>query len=259
MTGLGGGEAIAKMLQATKRLVDALVGRGAPRVREMHQEFPHEIRGGLERVTHKEEQIVSELDRSGPHEANEPGERPRTPEQGTEKDRLADRVETRYVSQTDPLFEPVLEALAKEYSERYGDTLLGLGYPGSTTPEVLAHLKRHPAKSLEPPHGRMLVLVDPNGTTVASGGFQRFDSETAELKRMWTSEKYRRQGLARKVIFELEAAAREHGYRRLYLTTGPKQPEAIALYRANGFSQITDSRGAEARDKGLIPFEKPLS
>ncbi|MCX0275604.1 hypothetical protein NLM24_34005 [Nocardia zapadnayensis] len=66
MTGLGGGEAIAKMLQATKRLVDALVGRGAPRVSEMHHEFPHEIRGGLERVKHKEEQIVSEFDRIGP-------------------------------------------------------------------------------------------------------------------------------------------------------------------------------------------------
>ena len=66
MTRLGGGETIAKMLQATKRLVDTLVGRGAPRISEMHREFPHELRGGLERLTQKESRIASEFDRGGP-------------------------------------------------------------------------------------------------------------------------------------------------------------------------------------------------
>nr|WP_139795478.1 GNAT family N-acetyltransferase [Nocardia donostiensis] len=187
------------------------------------------------------------------------GEGAGLPDRPHAPDRLANQVQVRQVSQADPLFEPVLEALAREYSERYGDKLLGLGYPGSSPSEVLAHLKRHPAESLEPPHGTMLVLVDRHGRVVASGGIQRFDHETAELKRMWTSEKHRRQGLARKVISELEAAARQHGYQRLYLTTGPAQPEAIALYRAADFSEITDRRGAEARANGLIPFEKPLA
>ncbi|MEV3960215.1 hypothetical protein AB0M34_04830 [Nocardia sp. NPDC050193] len=64
MTVLGGGEAIARMLQATKRLVDALVGRGAPRVSELHHEFPHEIRHGLRQVTQKDKPI--EFDKIGP-------------------------------------------------------------------------------------------------------------------------------------------------------------------------------------------------
>lgn len=66
MTGLGGGEAIAKMLQAAKHLVDILAGKAGPRVNQDHHEFPHRIRDGLERTTRSSEQAISELDRIGP-------------------------------------------------------------------------------------------------------------------------------------------------------------------------------------------------
>lgn len=66
MTGLGGGEAIAKMLQAAKRVVDALAGKAGPKASQDHHEFPHRIREGLERTTHNNEQLASELDRIGP-------------------------------------------------------------------------------------------------------------------------------------------------------------------------------------------------
>ena len=59
MDGLGGGEIIAKMLQATKRLANALFDRGAPRISEIHHEFPRKIRGGVERAMHEEDQAVS--------------------------------------------------------------------------------------------------------------------------------------------------------------------------------------------------------
>jgi GNAT superfamily N-acetyltransferase len=51
-----------------------------------------------------------------------------------------------------------------------------------------------------------------------------------ELKRIWTDSSLRRQGLARRVLVELEAEARRRGYTRVFLGTGPRQPEATALY-----------------------------
>ncbi|WP_157228704.1 hypothetical protein [Nocardia brevicatena] len=66
MGGLGGGEAIARMRQAAKRLADALADRGASLLSGMHRKFPDEVRGGLERTTHTDERLASEFDRIGP-------------------------------------------------------------------------------------------------------------------------------------------------------------------------------------------------
>jgi ribosomal protein S18 acetylase RimI-like enzyme len=40
------------------------------------------------------------------------------------------------------------------------------------------------------------------------------------------------------VLIELEAEARRLGVRRLVLETGPRQPEALALYKGAGFAEI---------------------
>jgi hypothetical protein len=37
---------------------------------------------------------------------------------------------------------------------------------------------------------------------------------------------------------EIESRARDLGYSTLYLETGPAQPEALALYRTNGWIEI---------------------
>ncbi|MEU4762123.1 GNAT family N-acetyltransferase [Actinosynnema sp. NPDC023794] len=77
----------------------------------------------------------------------------------------------------------------------------------------------------------------------------------AELKRIWTHSRHRRRGLARRVLAELEREAVRFGYARLYLTTGPRQPEARALYLATGYTPLFDLT-AEALP--LLPFEKDL-
>ena len=46
------------------------------------------------------------------------------------------------------------------------------------------------------------------GETMAGGAFKRYDDRTAEFKRIWTRRDLRRQGLARKLLVELEAQAR---------------------------------------------------
>jgi GNAT superfamily N-acetyltransferase len=61
----------------------------------------------------------------------------------------------------------------------------------------------------------------------------------AEIKRMYVRDLHRRRGLARLILTELERSAREAGVRRLVLATGSAQPEAISMYRATGYTDIT--------------------
>jgi GNAT superfamily N-acetyltransferase len=73
---------------------------------------------------------------------------------------------------------------------------------------------------------------------VTGGAFRRFDAETAELKRIWTDRAHRRRGYARALLAALEAETATRGYRRLYLITGNRQPEAEALYDATGYTRV---------------------
>ncbi|MER8183699.1 GNAT family N-acetyltransferase [Kitasatospora sp. NPDC094015] len=126
----------------------------------------------------------------------------------------------------DPLTEPLVRELTHEYVTRYG--------PGGH-----AEMARYPAAEFAPPHGLLLLLLE-DGRPVAGGAYRRADGRTAELKRMWTHSAHRRRGLARRVLAELERAAAAAGYRRIVLTTGPRQPEAKALYLATGYTPLFD-------------------
>jgi GNAT superfamily N-acetyltransferase len=127
----------------------------------------------------------------------------------------------------DALAQPLLAELAVEYADRYG----------ITPPTVLAWLKDNPGDEFAPPDGGMLIgLLD--GRPVTGGGFRRFDAETAELKRIWTDSEHRRRGYAMALLAELEAEIAARGYRKVYLMTGDRQPEAEELYRATGYTRL---------------------
>jgi GNAT superfamily N-acetyltransferase len=126
----------------------------------------------------------------------------------------------------DPLAQPLLAELAVEYAQRYGGT-----------PRAhLAWLPVPPAE-LAPPDGGLLIGVL-DGVPVTGGAFLRFDAETAELKRVWTDRAHRRRGYAKALLAALEAETAARGYRRLYLITGNRQPEAEALYDATGYTRV---------------------
>ncbi|WP_255768776.1 GNAT family N-acetyltransferase [Pseudarthrobacter sulfonivorans] len=131
----------------------------------------------------------------------------------------------------DPRVRPLLDELAVEYDTRYGDRL-GRG-------AAAEELNRYPASEFEGQGGALLVIQE-RGQSVAGGAFRRYDADTAEFKRIWTHSEHRRRGLARLVLAELEALATRRGYRRVYLTTGPRQPEAKHLYLAAGYEAQFD-------------------
>jgi GNAT superfamily N-acetyltransferase len=151
------------------------------------------------------------------------------------------------VGQHDPLAEPLLAELAVEYADRYG----------GSADAVLAWLRKFPSAEFAAPGGGLLIgLLD--GQPVTGGAFRRFDAETAELKRIWTDSRYRRQGHAKALLAELEKQIAARGYRRVYLTTGDRQPEAEALYLAAGYLRLAEPLPAEG-EVYPIAFRKSLS
>ncbi|MGV9743820.1 GNAT family N-acetyltransferase [Rhodococcus zopfii] len=154
------------------------------------------------------------------------------------------RIQVHHVAQNDPLALPLLTELAVEYSTRYERPF----------EEQFDALTTHPGEEFAPPHGALLVLAE-DGEPVAGGAFRRYDEHTAELKRIWTSSRHRRRGLGRIVLDELEAEAVRRGYTRIYLTTGGRQPEAVALYLAAGYTALFDP-AVPAEEIGPHPFEK---
>ncbi|MEV0383438.1 GNAT family N-acetyltransferase [Nonomuraea sp. NPDC050643] len=149
--------------------------------------------------------------------------------------------DVRLVRMSDPAAAPLLSGLSLEYTSRYG---------------VNDELTRYAEAEFEPPHGAFLIVVS-DGETVAGGAFRRHDATTAELKRVWTHPRHRRSGLGRLVVRELEREARDRGYRRVCLTTGPRQPEAVRLYLASGYDPRFDL--ADRPTRGPLGFVKELA
>ena len=73
---------------------------------------------------------------------------------------------------------------------------------------------------------------------VGCGAVRRVDGPVAEIKRMYVAPSARGRGVGRQILDALETEARRLGVTRLVLETGPRQPEAIALYARAGFSHV---------------------
>jgi SAM-dependent methyltransferase len=90
---------------------------------------------------------------------------------------------------------------------------------------------------LAPPKGVWLVAYL-GGRPVGCGGLQRLDGETGEVRRIFLDQAARSRGVGRALLGELEQHARRLGYLRVRLTTGDGQPEALGLFRSEGYGEI---------------------
>ncbi|MHC5306485.1 GNAT family N-acetyltransferase [Bartonella sp. LJL80] len=154
-----------------------------------------------------------------------------------------------YTTTDDPKAKPLRDALLHEYDSRYGTFYDEQG--------AAAELDRYPPAAFSPPTGNFLLLMR-GDETIGGGAFKFFDQQTAELKRIWTADRYRRQGLAARILAELENQAALQGYHRLYLTTGFRQPEAVGLYLKHGYTNLFDLQGDWEAYRHL-PFEKDIT
>jgi GNAT superfamily N-acetyltransferase len=93
-----------------------------------------------------------------------------------------------------------------------------------------------------PPTGTFLVIYA-DGKPVAGGGVKRDEDGVAEIKRMYVKPAARGRGLGRRLLDELEEAARSLGYARIRLDTGARQPHAQAMYERAGYHPIGNYNG----------------
>lgn len=133
----------------------------------------------------------------------------------------------------------LIERLQRDYVTRYGGM--------DETPVEPAQFA--------PPYGLFLVGYL-RGAPVACGGWRARERD-AELKRMYVVPSARGRGLARAMLAELERTARADGRARMVLETGMRQPEAIALYRAAGYTGIPKF-GFYAEAAGSVHLGKVL-
>jgi putative acetyltransferase len=83
------------------------------------------------------------------------------------------------------------------------------------------------------PHMRFF-LARLDGAAVGCGGVALF-ADYAEVKRMYTRQEARGQGVAKALLRRIEEEARLAGAPVLYAETGTYQREAIGLYQRMGF------------------------
>ena len=94
--------------------------------------------------------------------------------------------ELRLTGGDDPKFRAMVRKLDQEYVDRFGETAL----------------QYRPYNTLEKIEAACLLIVD--GTPAACGAIQPLDEDTAELKRVYVLPEFRRRGLARQVVEQLE-------------------------------------------------------
>ena len=106
----------------------------------------------------------------------------------------------------------------------------------------------------------VLVARDEDGTAIGCGALRGLAAGVAELKRMYVVPTARGRGVSKALLAALEDEARRRGWTTLRLETGPRQPEAIALYTRAGYGPIEAFGAYVTEDAGdSLFFERALA
>ncbi|MGK9050975.1 GNAT family N-acetyltransferase [Neorhizobium petrolearium] len=111
--------------------------------------------------------------------------------------------------------------------------------------------------SLEEP-GVSFFVARSSAAVLGCCALVKADDGTAEIKRMFVDEAARGLKLGRRLMDAIVKRSRELGLSAIRLETGIRQPEAIGLYRAYGFTEIGPF-GNYRPDPLSIFMEKKLS
>ena len=133
------------------------------------------------------------------------------------------RVEIRREDLLSPISQQLILALNTELEDRY--------------PEDGANFFRLDAEEVSEGRGGFFV-ANIGDKAVGCGAVRRLEPGLVEIKRMYVDPNVRGRRVGRRILDVLEAESRKLGARRIVLETGPRQPEAIALYTHAGFTEI---------------------
>jgi GNAT superfamily N-acetyltransferase len=102
-----------------------------------------------------------------------------------------------------------------------------------------------------------VVLLMENNKAIACGSFKEYESQVAEMKRVFVKKDYRKRGLSKLIIKELEAKAKANGYTKLILETGKQLKTAIITYKSYGYT-IRNNFGQYENMPDSVCMEKVL-
>lgn len=78
------------------------------------------------------------------------------------------------------------------------------------------------------------ILLKEDNKTIACGGFRRIDSDTVEMKRVYS----RKRGYGSSIVKKLEEDAKTLGYRKIILSTRRVNSIAVNFYIKLGYIEI---------------------
>jgi len=104
---------------------------------------------------------------------------------------------------------------------------------------------------------RDVIITYNQNELVGCASYKKYEQDIAELKRVFVKTAYRGQGIARKMLDELESRAREQGYKTMILETGEVLAASMNLYRSSGY-EITENYGQYAGMAVSICMKKSL-
>lgn len=142
----------------------------------------------------------------------------------------------------DPKAQIALQSYYRELGERLNQ---GFDVSLSADPEACAMIA---------PRGAFFIIEN-DGAILGCGGLKGTDKGYAEIKRVWITPSARGFGLAKEMMEQLEAKARELGIQKLRLDSNSALHEAITLYRKSGWTEIDRFNDDPYPDHF---FEKPL-
>lgn len=96
--------------------------------------------------------------------------------------------------------------------------------------------------------GAEIVVVEADGTIVATGILVPDDAGTGRIMRMSVAGAHRRQGLARRIVEELIGRAHRSGMSEVRVLADTPWTSAVELYRACGFTEI----GSDGKDTHFV-------
>lgn len=132
--------------------------------------------------------------------------------------------------------DPPAQACLAAYFNLLAQVIPGLAPPG---------LPLYDAADYRPPSGAFR-LARRGGQTLGCVSLRAHAPGMAEVKRLWIAPEARGQGLARRLMQDIETRARAIGYTRLVLDTNAALPAAIALYESSGWATIPAYTGFPA-------------
>jgi len=103
-----------------------------------------------------------------------------------------------------------------------------------------------------------VVIAYSENIPAGCGAIKEYSKNIAEIKRMFVIPEFRRQGIAKIILNELELWADELNYSQCILETGRKLSKAVNLYKSCGY-EVIPSYGQYIGQELSICMKKRIS